>query len=215
MPLDDDHLRGVLRAEADRHTPDREAMLERIERGRPASRFPRVLRPAAAALAVVVVVATVVAGVRRADAPDPRPPIAASPVPTLRFSTPSPVRGKGLSAVGKRDAHSFASWSQQQVTLHTDGEIRRLDVTIRIARSEQVADTGRWTSIPAEMVSASIAVEQKALIYRFTLKPGGTLAPGSYVFAAQFNHAIEPRALTGDAFTIVAGGVTLTGGFSA
>lgn len=206
MPQDDHSLRGALREEAARHHPDREAILARVERGQlPRFRF---LRPAAAALAVAAVV-SVVAGVRLRDSPDP------GPAPASRFSHPSPVRGKGLAAAGKRDRHSLASWSQQQVTLDTLGTITQLDVTIRIARTERVADTGRWTSIPAEMVVSSVAVARQALVYRFTLKPGGTLAPGSYVFAAQFNHATSPRALSGDSYTIVTGGVTLTGGFTA
>ncbi|MBM2621636.1 hypothetical protein JIG36_39645 [Actinoplanes sp. LDG1-06] len=221
MPQDDRELRGVLRDEAERHFPDREAMLERIARGRSAGgrsagTFHRVLRPAAAALAVASVVA-VVAGVRLADRPDPvdGPPVAASPAPTPRFSTPSPVRGKALTAVGKRDPHSFANWSQQQVTVAAGEPVTRLDVTISIARSEGVADTGRWTSIPSAMVMMTVTVEREALVYRFTLKPGGTLAPGSYVFAAQFNHTTDPRPLGGDSFTVVTGVDRLTGGFSA
>ncbi|MBU2666405.1 hypothetical protein KOI35_23145 [Actinoplanes bogorensis] len=208
MSTDDHDLRDVLHDEAGRHHPDRDAMLERIHRGRTR----RSGRPVAAALAVAAVVA-IVAAVRLPGTTGPVPPTAGVPRPVQEYSAPSPVREKGLEAVGKLDPHSFASWSQQQVTLATRERITRLDVTIRIARGEGVADTGRWTSIPAEMVTTSVAVEPKALVYRFTLDPGGTLAPGSYVFAAQFNHTTS-HPLAGDSFRITAGATTLRGGFT-
>jgi len=67
---DERDLRAALREEADRHRPDRAAMLDRIAQGRAAparDRLFALLRPAAAAAAVAVVLVLAVAGVRLAN----------------------------------------------------------------------------------------------------------------------------------------------------
>ncbi len=230
MPQDDHDLRGVLRGEADRHHPDRAAMLERIERGRSRARPPTALhrflvqpfeglhrpgglvRPVAAAVAVAALLVAGVTGVRRAD--PPATPAAAPATPGQRFSAPV---GPALVATGRRDSHSFENWSQEQLTITTTEQVTALDVTIRIARTEGVADTGHWTSIPSGMVTTAATSDRKALVYRFRLRPGARLAPGSYVFAAQFNHAARPRALSEDTWTATTTASqksTVTGDFS-
>ena len=201
MPLDERDLRGVLREEADRHSPDRAAMLARIERGR-APRSGGLLRPMAAATAVAAVLAAGVLGVRMAN--EPPPPAPGPPVT-------APDRPQ-VGAEGRRDPHSIPSWTQQNLTLRTTATITTLDVTIRIARTEGVADTGSWSSVPDEMMVRTVTTRREQLIYRFTLRPGCTLAPGSYVFAAQFNHATGGRRSTGDRYAVT-GPAALAGGF--
>jgi hypothetical protein len=60
--------------------------------------------------------------------------------------------------------------------------------------------------------------EKNRLVYRFSLKQG-TLAPGSYVFAAQYVHAEGARDVASDAYGALATAgtkqVTVTGAFPA
>ena len=201
MPLDERDLRGMLREEADRHLPDRAAMLARIERGR-AARTGGLLRPMAAATAVAAVLAAGVLGVRTANQPP-------SPAPGPRVAAPDRPQ---VDADGRRDPHSIPSWTQQNLTLRTTTTITTLDVTIRIARTAGVADTGSWSSVPDEMVVRTVTTGKERLVYRFTLRPGYTLAPGAYVFAAQFNHATGGRRSAGDRYAVT-GPASLAGGF--
>jgi hypothetical protein len=209
----DERLRGALHDEAERYFPDHEAMLARIDerRGRErhgiwsalvhpvgpvARRTMAVVRPVAAAFAVAGVLVAGITGMNVANrstdggvATEP-----ADSVPTTRSS------GDYLRAAAVRDPHSIPSWTQGNLTLTTTEEITALDVTIRIARTPGVADTGHWSSIPVEMMTSNLTSTDGELIYRFTLNPGGRLAPGSYVFAAQFNHSTDPRPSTDDSY---------------
>ena len=93
---DERDLRTALREEADRHHPDRQAMLDRIAEGRgaparrPMNRVLVLLRPMAAAVAVAVLLVLAVAGVRlgnRGPEVDDTPVAAPPAVPT----TPAPA----------------------------------------------------------------------------------------------------------------------------
>jgi hypothetical protein len=260
-PLDDRNLRNALHEEAERHVPDRDAMLARINRrrgsgrrgvmsllfqpvGPGARRAMAVMRPAAAALAVAGVLIAGVSGINLANrAPQPGPqvagPPAAAPAPTATPSDapvtsvgpathtttavpptsparpssrrptttgqpsrppPPPVEDGFLSATAVLDPHSIADWAQSNLTLATTETITALDVTVRVARTPGVADTGHWTSIPAELITSAMTATDAELVYRFTLNPGATLAPGDYTFAVQYNHATGDRPLTGDSY---------------
>jgi hypothetical protein len=264
-PQDERDLGGVLRAEAERHQPDRTAMLERIDRGRhvtrgpvariadlwrrPAALLPRpvalLLRPAGAAAAVAAVLVAGVSGVQlanRSAEPD-RPAVAPSPSatpspsaatslgPAITVTSPTPrktgrpsvsssppaVRDGYLTATGVRDPNSIATWSQSNLTLATTETITALDVTVRIARTAGVADTGHWTSIPADLVTTGVTVEDREVVYRYTLKPGAKLSPGTYAFGVQYNHASGKRSPAGDSYaaTSTAGRqARVTGGFT-
>lgn len=103
-PQDERDLRTVLHEEAERHQPDREAMLDRIGRARtapaPRSRA-RLLRstivaalprPVAAAAAVATVLVLAVAGVRLANRSTPPPNPAAATATPAASPTPMPTR---------------------------------------------------------------------------------------------------------------------------
>lgn len=243
----DDRLRHVLLEEAERHAPDREAILARVNRrrgpdrgpisrllrpaGPGARRFLAVLRPAAAALAVAGVLVAAIAGTNLASRPpqhepaappaEPATPSAPGPGPSGPSGppTPPPVRDRYLSAAGVLDPHSISSWSQSNLTLTTVEEITALDVTLRVARTPEVADTGHWSSIPAELITATVTSTDAEFVYHFTLNPGARLANGSYLFAAQYNHDTAPRPLAGDRYeatsTTATGTAHVTGGFTA
>jgi hypothetical protein len=261
---DERDVRTALRDEADRHRPDRAAMLNRIAQGRsapprrPVDRLLALLRPVAAAVAVAVVLVLAVAGVRlstrepdRNDdqvaaptrtpvpattataAPEPsvtpsRPPRTTSPrttdpatptTPTTPASPPDRGRDGFLDSAGELDPHSNDGWSQQHVELKTTKKLTAVDVTITVALTPGVVETGRFTTVPTHMVTMTSSRVGRTLVYRFTLLPGNSLAPGRYTFAAQFNHAAGERPRKADSYRAEATGgaedVSVTGGFTA
>ncbi|BCJ44721.1 hypothetical protein GCM10010168_15340 [Actinoplanes ianthinogenes] len=139
---------------------------------------------------------------------------------TATPATPShqPISGF-VSTTGVINSHSTPTWAQSDVTLTAAKQVTALDLAISVARTDGLRSTGRWSTIPAEMMTITVTEEKDALIYRFTLRPGGTLAAGSYVFAAQYEHASGKRALGADLYgAFVSAGdqkVEVTGAFTA
>ena len=250
-PQDERDLRTVLHEEAQRHHPDRQAMLDRIGHARTApapGALTRLLRskvvallprPVAAAAAVASVLVIAVAGVQVANRsttpPNPaaataapsRSPSRAATTPPARTGAPasptgrpgaghtttslgsaatvtspatSAVRDGYLGATAVLDPHSTQAWTQSNLALTSTATITALTVVVRIDRTSGVTDAGHWSSVPAELMTSTVDVQNTVIVYRFTLNTGATLAPGSYVFAAQFNHAGSTRAPTGDTF---------------
>ena len=80
---------------------------------------------------------------------------------------------------------------------------------MHIALTPYVASTEAWSSAPTEDLLTAVEQEPDAVVYRFTLKPGVGLAPGSYRFAVQYNHATGgrvPNRVTCQAVATAAGG---------
>ncbi|GIE29096.1 hypothetical protein Ait01nite_021410 [Actinoplanes italicus] len=148
-------------------------------------------------------------GVRK---PDP-------PAPGNTAVTPGwqPVNGF-LSSVAVVDGHSVGTWAQGNVTLTASETISALEVVINVAKSAGVKDAGRWSTVPETMITSTVTEEKNRLVYRFSLKQG-TLAPGSYVFAAQYQHAAGERDPATDTYGALATAgtrrVTVTGAFPA
>ena len=254
-------LASVLRREADRHVPDRTAMLNRIaqRRAEPARRWSLTLRPVAAAASVVATLVVGFTGIRllgdRAE-PDrtpaategsPSPGVSGAPSPSASASSRAPKQKPGagsdgagsdsgssdsgsgpgsretggatpssagpgpswtpaagfLSSAAVVDSHSISTWAQGNVTLTATRTITALDLVIAVAKTEGVRDAGKWTTIPADMVTTAVTEEKDRLVYRFTLKQGA-LAPGDYVFAVQYAHADGNRNPGGDTYGAVA-----------
>jgi hypothetical protein len=262
--MDERHLRTLLRDEADRHQPDRAAMLGRIGRSRaaaaerPMARARVALsgsvrvRPTAAAFAVVLLLVLGIMGTRMFRpgpattgtpaaapvTPTPAPSAARSTLPVVtapgttgrpdppgRTSGPSaaataggpasapvggtapPVRDGFLAAAGVLDPYSKAGWSQSDLTLTTAETLTTLKVTVRIAHTAGVADTGHWTSIPGGQITTTVTMDDHELVYRFALADGVTLTPGKYTFAVQYHHT-GVRAPAGDSYLAAGRGVS-------
>ena len=220
---DERDLRVVLREEAERHRPDRDAMFERIVRGRAESRRSSMvgLRPLAAAAVGAVLAGIVGVRVMGGDgaentpvaAPTPVVPTpsatatatATSPPPRASASSEAAHRPAFLSADGAIDPHLNPNWSQGNVTLRSTKKITALEVTVSVARTAGVASTGLWTTLPNQMVTMTMTERSGKLVYRFELQPGATLAPGRYTFAVQYNHASK-RSPAADTFAVTATG---------
>ncbi|MFC7527379.1 hypothetical protein [Actinoplanes sp. GCM10030250] len=266
----DDELRAALRAEADSHRPDREAMLDRIttaamstggEPQRAARRGPsgggsRVMpggsrvRMAAAAAAVVAVFAGggvanwALAGSndhKDETAPAPSPavsvttttpsaspatpassattkPSAGSPAPKPATTKPAPAKPattKPSPAVsrGNTRVEQGPLWSDGSVdeggdasvvTLKTTERLTRLEVVIRVARTEGLTSRGGTKQTPGASVTTSVTEEAGALLYRFVMSSADTLGPGTYTFTAKYTHGPGGRDAGGDTYEAVA-----------
>jgi hypothetical protein len=109
-----------------------------------------------------------------------------------------------LSSSGLVDPHSTDTWAQSDVTVTSTREITALDLAISVDRAGGVRNTGSWSSIAASMITITVSEEKDVLIYRFTLRPGGVLAAGDYVFAAQYEHIRGRRDLSADRYGAIA-----------
>ncbi|GAA2478708.1 hypothetical protein [Winogradskya humida] len=122
-----------------------------------------------------------------------------------------------LSSQSLLDPGSNPNWTQNNVVLTTTRTITELDVTITVAKTDKVEHTGRWTSIPENMMTITVTQQADKDTYRFVLLPGGEIAPGSYTFAAQYNHPAAKHTLTGDKYVVTARAskteAKVTGGF--
>lgn len=117
----------------------------------------------------------------------------------------TPVAGY-LSSAAEVDSHSNATWAQGNLVLTTTETVTALDVLVSVVRTDGVANAGQWSSIPAEMLTMTVSEEKDALLYRFTLHEGATLAPGAYTFAAQYLHATGERDQDADSYGAIATG---------
>ncbi|MEU4157527.1 hypothetical protein [Actinoplanes sp. NPDC026670] len=267
MKPSDDRLRAALRAEADRHRPDRDAMLDRITmaamqdtgHGRRRAVLPGARRgPRFRMAAVVAAVVTVFGGggigtwaLAGADDRDEAAPVQsiapatteASPVstdpvsvapsspatsspakpPTNRptpdrttpSATPSPSLTKGqpgftrvsqgpLWSDGSIDPDSGDTQGASVVTVKTTEELTDLEVVIRVARTDGLVSRGGTKQVPGGSVSTTVTEEAGALLYRFTLSPDDTLAPGTYTFTAKYTHPTGGRNAGGDTYEAIA-----------
>ncbi|MFD7966272.1 hypothetical protein ACFV5J_36360 [Streptomyces zaomyceticus] len=217
--MDETRLRRELRDAALAHRPDRARILARVERGlaapAPAARPPRPVRLRTgrrwtAVVAVTAAVAGVVGlGGLAATTLNDRP---AGPAATL------PAPGPGARATGTLDPGSNRWWAQSDLALTTDEPVTGLTVELRIVRTPGVVSTGHWRTRPAEDFTVTVTPEGRALVYRWTLKPGRTVPPGPHVFAGQYNHAEGVRDASADSYTVVLTGAdggrsTLGGSF--
>jgi hypothetical protein len=220
----EEYVRSALKETAQAFEPDRTAMINRVASGRAAARaraerFRRIL-PMAAAAAVAIILSLSVIAVRSGDhdgEPVAHPPVLTATSPSAPLPSPStssrssatsrspsadPATGSTVvTAGGAIDGHSVATWSQHNVTVASTKKIVSLTVTIRIAATPGASEAGRFTTAPNSDVTVTVTHGSRSLIYSYVLKKGRTLIPGSYVFAAQFNHR-SGRAAGGDSYAV-------------
>ena len=93
-----------------------------------------------------------------------------------------------LSAVGAVDPNSVDTWSQNNVTISNTAAVTSLLITIKVALTAEAADAGRYTTVPNSDITVTVTRDATTMTYSYALRTGATLAPGSYIFAAQFVH---------------------------
>ncbi|MFJ6104470.1 hypothetical protein ACIQHY_26115 [Streptomyces sp. NPDC092359] len=218
---DEPRLRRELREAALAHRPDHARILARVERGLAVSASRRSRNPSGLRRTGVLVAVTVAAvvgiggavgigGLAATGPTAPQPGPAAVP--------PVPSTGPGARATGTVDAGGNRWWAQSDLALTTDAPAEGVLVELLIARTPGVVSTGHWRTRPAEDFTETVTEETGHLVYRWILKPGRTVPPGSHVFAGQYNHAEGVRDFRADSYTVVLTGTdggrsTLRGGF--
>lgn len=93
-----------------------------------------------------------------------------------------------LASTGQVDKGSNNVWSQGNVVLEATRTITALDVSVEVALTPGVVETGKWSTISPELVALSSERTNKKLIFRFQLRQGATVPAGKYTFAVQFSH---------------------------
>ncbi|WP_084955611.1 hypothetical protein [Thermoactinospora rubra] len=240
---DGEWLRELLQEEAARHEPRRERMLARIENGMAASSGDRRPRPRrrlavlpALAVAAVIALAWWLVTPARSPAPDPaaavrhstpstRPP---SPEPTPTPTGPRPTTERADVEVSRRpeptpkpgvrakalvDPHSNPYWAQNNLVLTFAEPVRELKVTVRVARTPGVTPAGQWVALPAEDFETGVEEQRGTLVYRWVLKPGRTVWPGSHTFAVQYNRRPGDPGGRDDSYVVEVAGRRLAGHF--
>jgi hypothetical protein len=138
-----------------------------------------------------------------------------SSVPSAQSTTSerdSSGRSPLVVAVGTTGPQSYPYWGQNDVRLKVGRPVDELSVTIRVLRTDRVSATGSWLSLPANDFRISTEAARDAIVYRWTLLPGRTVRPGSYVMAAQYNRGADHDPGE-DIFTMRSGSTTATGHF--
>jgi hypothetical protein len=101
------------------------------------------------------------------------------------------VQKGSLWSDGSVDPASTAAQARSVVTLKASAALTGLDLTIRIAVTPGLAPAGGVTA--AAGVTATVTRAPDAVLYRFVLAPGRTLAAGTYTFTARYAHAAGGR----------------------
>ncbi|GAA0231930.1 hypothetical protein GCM10009539_16680 [Cryptosporangium japonicum] len=100
---------------------------------------------------------------------------------------------------GSMDPNTNDHYAQSTVTLKNQTEMTALDVTIRVALSSDVRTIGNWSTISKDKLVITTREQSGWLYYRFQLRAGATIAPGSYTFAGQYDPG-GPRSTGKDAY---------------
>jgi hypothetical protein len=141
------------------------------------------------------------------------PPSGTSGTPGAPSSQPpvtSPAAGASwLEVSGGTGKDSVATWSEKRVFLHNTSALVALNVTITIPMSANLAEAGKFTTVPNNDVIVTITPTPEGLTYTFALRDGVRLMPGKYEFAAQFNHK-SGRVAAQDSFSVDAATASAT-----
>jgi hypothetical protein len=121
------------------------------------------------------------------------PPAHTSPASsTLSFSVKKAV-----------DTGGSPYWAEDVLSITSNTPLSALKIAVHVAQTGGVASTGTWTSLSGQ-AKISVSTDSNGVNYLLTLNPGVTLAPGTYTFEAQYNHAQGNRNSQHDLYTITA-----------
>ncbi|WP_051943460.1 hypothetical protein [Streptacidiphilus rugosus] len=79
------------------------------------------------------------------------------------------------------------------MTLKSAFSLGALDVRLRVALTPGVESTGTWSTVSSPSLVVTVTRQGGFLVYEWTLRSGVTLAPGTYTFAGQYDHAAGGR----------------------
>jgi hypothetical protein len=93
-----------------------------------------------------------------------------------------------MSCTGTVDKNSVPTWTQDTVTVRTTKRTSAFAVTITVPRTAGAREAGKFSTVPNTDLTIIVEKTAEALLYHFRLAEGVQLPPGSWVFAAQFEH---------------------------
>ena len=131
-----------------------------------------------------------------------KPPATASPTPSRQPTTTAKTADGPIAARGTINRRSIIYWAQNDLTLDVAQPLTTLTVEVRIAQTGGVQYTNEWRTAPADDFTVSVAPADGFLVYRWTLKPGRTVAAVQQIFAAQYNHSPGKRDASKDTFRV-------------
>jgi hypothetical protein len=103
---------------------------------------------------------------------------AAPPPPSSRFLSTS------VSVVQGSNAY----WGEDDLSVTSTTRLSKLRVSVHVAQTGGLANAGNWSTV-GDKLNISVTSDGSGVTYLFTLKPGATLSPGTYTFAAQYKHS--------------------------
>jgi hypothetical protein len=106
-----------------------------------------------------------------------------------------------LWADGSVDSEDGGYWNQSTVTVKTTEALTELKIVVNIAQTGGVENPDMRSSLDGK-INVSTSANNRQLTYVVTLKPGVTLAPDTYVFTFQYNHAKGNRNVGGDRYEV-------------
>ena len=131
-----------------------------------------------------------------------KPSATASPTPSRQPTTTANSADGPIAARGTINRRSIIYWAQNDLTIDVAQPLSTLTVEVRIAQTDGVQYTGEWRTAPADDFTVSVTPADGFLIYRWTLKPGRTVAALRQIFAAQYNHSTGKRDASKDTFRV-------------
>lgn len=188
-------LADALEAEAEQHSPDtrrmRAALRERTDtvtrrkKRRRLAGVPAGLAAGAACAAMVFVVSTTSHSSRT------RPSLLPSPAPPLAgTSQTTGIHEHIVTATGTVDASSRTGWSQEDVAVTFAQPIAGFQLSVKVSLASTGASAGYSSTYDASLFDVTVDTQAHALVYKFNLKPGKTLPPGSSQFAVRFTYGL-------------------------
>jgi hypothetical protein len=155
-------------------------------------------RPGLLALAAVPALLVLGAGVAVAMAAHPTAAVAAQPTPfpSDATPTPTPLPVTLTAAVGVNNP--FFTEDDARVT--TTAPLAALTVVITVQRTAGLRFSGEYDTVGSQVQESSSSTAS-TITYTFTLTRG-SLAPGSYVFAAQAGGSGTAHPTSGDMATV-------------
>lgn len=146
-------------------------------------------------------------------------PPAATPTPTTSTpatATPTSVPvGGGVTVTGNATSNRGPWWGEEDVTLSNSAPLTTLRITVTVQKTPGVGYAGQYTSFPGGALSMGHTDTASAIVYTYTLNPGQTVAPGSYMVGSQHNGNGASHPTSGDTYTVTftaGGGATTTTG---
>jgi hypothetical protein len=105
-------------------------------------------------------------------------------------ATGSTSSSSGLvGATASIDRASNTSWSQLDLVVAVNEPVTALHVTVKVSKCAGLASTGSFDTVGSQFTEVTTTGSDGSITYEFDLVKGATLAPGSFTFAAQFQHA--------------------------